>query len=99
MEEVIIPLDSESNDHGLSEYNDGERRGKECLRYHTYLIPEEVEQKTVTAFRSGNDLTIAAKSEEKVASEDSAVVVDRDMTDIRSKSGRHVQACVIFEDD
>lgn len=72
---------------------------KYCLRYGVYLILEQGEQKDANAFAHRHGLTIDPKDDAKIGGEHCAAVVERDMTDDRSKDHRHMQAGVISDDD
>lgn len=50
MEEVTIPSNLVFNGNDYLQYAGGEWHGKNCLRYHIYLIAEEVQLKDGTAF-------------------------------------------------
>lgn len=71
-----------------------------CLCYHMYLIPKEGDmKKAIVSFGHGNGLNITPKLDEEVGGEESAVVVERKMTNVKIEDDRHVQAGVIPEDD
>lgn len=70
-----------------------------CQRYHIYLILEKVELEETTAYLCGNRLGIASNANGEVGGEGIKVVVQREMTEMRSKDRFYVQAGVISDDD
>lgn len=63
------------------------------------IDPGNLKLRDAIAFAYSNILSTAAQYVEKTESDDSAVVVQWDMTDIWSKDGHHVQVGVILDDE
>lgn len=85
--------------HGYLQHAVVDCKAKYGLLYHTYLILEMVKLKATIGFVYGDDLNIAPKADAEVGSKESAAVVERNMTDIRSDHDRHEQARLVPESD
>lgn len=86
-------------DHGYLQNGGGEWQGKYGLRYHMYLVAEEVRLKDDIAFAYGNGLSIDPKADAEVGSKDREVVAERNMTDSRREDIAPMEAGVISDDD
>lgn len=58
-----------------------------------------MELKDVIAFAYSNSLGIALRADTAVGVKDSAVKVERNMTDVRAEDDEHVQGGVALNDD
>lgn len=86
-------------DHGYVQHAGEKSRRKYCLRYHMYLILEEMPLKDAIEYASSNGLSVAPKDEAEIGGEDCTVAVARSTTDVRSEDDREVQVCVIPNED
>lgn len=92
MEEVTISPNSVFIGHSYLQHAGPAWRRKYCLRYHMYLILEEMEWKDAIDISYGNGLSISPKAGTAVGGDNSAVVVEINMSYVTSEDDRHVQA-------
>lgn len=72
----------------------------EVLPRISYVLRSwKVDLKDVIAFVYGNSLVIALKDDVEVETEDSTVVLKKNITDVRMKDDEHLQMGVIPDDD
>lgn len=75
MKEVVILPGAVFIGNGYLQQSSGDCQWKHWLQYHMYLIREEVGLKNAIAVAYGNRLSTAAKADDEVEGEQSALVV------------------------
>lgn len=78
--------------YGSLQHVDGGSQGELYLRYHVYLLLEEVEQKDTIGFAYGNGQYILVTDNDDVWSKDNEIVVEKDVMHIGSEDGDQGQA-------
>lgn len=99
MEEVTITPDAVSIGHVYVQHSGAEWRRKYFLRYHMYLILEEVELNDPISFAYCNGQSIASEADADLRDEDSAVLEEKKIPDVRSEDDRHAEAGVTIDDN